>query len=207
MNEETLRTADLWRSRGDDVALATVVRTRLSAPRPLGAKFAVGSRGEMAGSVSGGCVEGAVVEEAQSVLAGGPPKLLFYGIADDEAWDVGLACGGEIWIWVERYDGWETPVAARSARVTLIDGEHAGEHVFVTEDGIRGDAPDDLATAILSAGQEAITAERNQTMVLDDGGLLSRRRSCLRRAWSSSAQWTRPIRSAEWRPRSAGGRS
>ena len=172
MNDETLRTADLWRSRGDDVALATVVRTRLSAPRPLGAKFAVGSRGEMAGSVSGGCVEGAVVEEAQSVLKGGPPKLLFYGIADDEAWDVGLACGGEIWIWVERYDGWETPVAARSARVTVIDGEHAGEHLFVTEEGISGDAPDELMQAILTAGQEAISAERNQTMVLDDGALL-----------------------------------
>ena len=75
MNDDTLRTADLWRTRGDEVALATVVRTRRSAPRPLGSKFAVGSRGEMAGSVSGGCVEGAVVGEAQSVLEGGPPKL------------------------------------------------------------------------------------------------------------------------------------
>ena len=82
MNEDTLRTADLWRTRGDEVALATVVRTRRSAPRPLGSKFAVGSRGEMAGSVSGGCVEGAVVGEAQSVLKGGPPKLVFYGIGD-----------------------------------------------------------------------------------------------------------------------------
>jgi xanthine dehydrogenase accessory factor len=172
MNEDTLRTADLWRTRGDDVALATVVRTRRSAPRPLGAKFAVGSRGEMAGSVSGGCVEGAVVEEAQSVLEGGPPKLLFYGIADDEAWDVGLACGGEIWVWVERYDGWETP-AERAARVTIIDGEHSGSHAFVTSEGARGEVPDELAEAILSAGQEAIAAERNQTVVLDDGLLFA----------------------------------
>jgi xanthine dehydrogenase accessory factor len=172
MNEDTLRTADLWRTRGDDVALATVVRTRRSAPRPLGAKFAVGSRGEMAGSVSGGCVEGAVVEEAQSVLEGGPPKLLFYGLADDEAWDVGLACGGEIWVWVERYDGWETP-AERAARVTIIDGEHSGSHAFVTGEGVRGEVPDELAEAILSAGQEAIAAERNQTVVLDDGLLFA----------------------------------
>src|ERR1700730_7757946 len=135
MNDDTLRTADLWRARGDAGAPATGGRTGRSAPRPLGSKFAVGSRGEMAGSVSGGCVEGAVVGEAQSVLAGGPPKLLFYGIANAEAWDVGLACGGEIWVWVERYEGWETP-SERAARVTVINGDHAGTHAFVTADGV-----------------------------------------------------------------------
>jgi xanthine dehydrogenase accessory factor len=171
MNDDTLRTADIWRTRGDEVALATVVRTRRSAPRPLGSKFAVGSRGEMAGSVSGGCVEGAVVAEAQSVLAGGPPKLLFYGIANDEAWDVGLACGGEIWVWVERYEGWETP-AERAARITVINGDHAGTHAFVTADGASGDVPEELADAIVAAGEEAISAERNQTVLLDEDGLI-----------------------------------
>src|SRR5919107_9512 len=83
VNDDTLRTADVWRTRGDTVALATVVRTRRSAPRPLGSKFAISSRGDMAGSVSGGCVEGAVYSEAQEVLGGAPPKLLYYGIADD----------------------------------------------------------------------------------------------------------------------------
>ncbi|MDX6540518.1 MAG: xanthine dehydrogenase accessory factor [Gaiellales bacterium] len=171
MNDDTLRTADLWRTRGDAVALATVVRTRRSAPRPLGSKFAVGSRGEMAGSVSGGCVEGAVVHEAQSVLQGGPPKLVFYGIANDEAWDVGLACGGEIWVWIERYDGWETP-AERAARVTVINGDHAGSHAFVTAVGATGEVPEELADAILAAVEEAISAERNQTVLLDDDGLI-----------------------------------
>jgi xanthine dehydrogenase accessory factor len=171
MNDDTLRTADLWRTRGDEVALATVVRTRRSAPRPLGSKFAVGSRGEMAGSVSGGCVEGAVVGEAQSVLAGGPPKLVFYGIANDEAWDVGLACGGEIWVWIERYEGWQTP-AERAARVTVINGEHAGTHAFVTADGATGEVPEELADKIVAAGEEAISAERNQTVLLDDDGLI-----------------------------------
>jgi xanthine dehydrogenase accessory factor len=105
MNEETLRTADLWRSRGDDVALATVVRTRLSAPRPLGAKFAVGSRGEMAGSVSGGCVEGAVVAEALAILAGEKARgIVSFGYSDDEAFAVGLTCGGTIRLFVEPLD-------------------------------------------------------------------------------------------------------
>jgi len=104
MNEDTLRAAETWRTRGDAVALATLVRSRRSAPRPLGNKLAISARGEMAGSVSGGCVEGAVFEEAQEVLAGGPPKLLYYGIADDTAWNVGLTCGGTIHLFIEPLD-------------------------------------------------------------------------------------------------------
>src|SRR3954466_7370223 len=121
MNDDPLRTADLWRTRGDEVALATVVRTRRSAPRPLGSKFAVSSRGDIAGSVSGGCVEGAVVEEAQGVLAGDPGRLLFYGIADDFAWDVGLACGGELWVWLDRYEPWPAP-PERAAPAPGLEG-------------------------------------------------------------------------------------
>jgi len=93
-----------WVARGDRVALATVVQTRRSAPRPPGSKMAINDRGEVSGAVSGGCVEGAVVMVAQAVLAGGDPRLCSYGIADDEAWDVGLPCGGEIDVWVERYE-------------------------------------------------------------------------------------------------------
>ena len=84
------------------VALATVVAVKRSAPRPPGAKMAVSS-GEVSGAVSGGCVEGAVVEVAEEVT-GGAPRLLHFGIADSEAWDVGLPCGGEIDVWVERYE-------------------------------------------------------------------------------------------------------
>jgi xanthine dehydrogenase accessory factor len=91
-----------WRERGDEkVALATVVGTRGSAPRPVGSKLAVSEQGELAGSVSGGCVESEVFEEAQAVLAGGEPKLLAYGISDEQAWSVGLPCGGEIDVFVE----------------------------------------------------------------------------------------------------------
>ena len=95
---------DAWVARGDRVALATVVGVKRSAPRPPGAKMAVNSRGEVSGAVSGGCVEGAVVEVAEDVLRGGPPRLLRFGIDDSEAWEVGLPCGGEIDVWVERYE-------------------------------------------------------------------------------------------------------
>jgi xanthine dehydrogenase accessory factor len=101
---EVIAQVDEWIARGERVALATVVGVRRSAPRPPGAKMAVSERGEICGMVSGGCVEGAVVTVAEGVLAGGPPRLLEFGIADEEAWEVGLPCGGEIEVWVERYE-------------------------------------------------------------------------------------------------------
>jgi xanthine/CO dehydrogenase XdhC/CoxF family maturation factor len=100
--KEVLRDIERWRARGEQVALATVVATRRSAPRPVGAKLAVSQGGEMAGSVSGGCVESDVFELAREVLADGQPKLLTYGISDDQAWNVGLPCGGEIDVFLER---------------------------------------------------------------------------------------------------------
>ena len=102
--KDVIDQVDAWVARGDRVALATVVDIRRSAPRPPGSKMAINDSGEVYGAISGGCVEGAVVEVARAVLAGGDPQLLSYGIADDEAWDVGLPCGGEIDVWVERYE-------------------------------------------------------------------------------------------------------
>ena len=90
-----------WREAGKRVALATVVKVWGSAPRPLGSKMAVSDQGDMAGSVSGGCIEGAVYEEAQGVLAGGEPKLVKFGVSNETAWSVGLSCGGEIEVFVE----------------------------------------------------------------------------------------------------------
>jgi xanthine dehydrogenase accessory factor len=102
--KDVLEELDEWTARGDRIALATVISVKRSAPRPPGSKMAISETGEIAGAVSGGCVEGAVVEVAEDVLNGGEPRLLHFGIADEEAWDVGLPCGGEIDVWVERYE-------------------------------------------------------------------------------------------------------
>ena len=99
--KEILPEVERWRSEGKKVAIATVVATRRSAPRPVGAKLAVSDAGELAGSVSGGCVESDVYECAREVLETGRPKLLSYGIEDEQAWSVGLPCGGEIDVFVE----------------------------------------------------------------------------------------------------------
>jgi xanthine/CO dehydrogenase XdhC/CoxF family maturation factor len=102
--KELLHDIDLWRGAGEKVAIATVVKVEGSAPRPVGATMAVSSGGNLAGSVSGGCVETAVFEEAQEVLESGIPRMLRYGITDEMAWDVGLACGGTIEVFVEPLD-------------------------------------------------------------------------------------------------------
>ncbi len=90
-----------WREAGDPVAIATVVETWGSSPRPLGSKMLVAGSGRMAGSVSNGCIEGAVFEEAQEVLASGRARLVEYGVADDVAFEVGLACGGHIEVFIQ----------------------------------------------------------------------------------------------------------
>ena len=99
--KELLPDIDRWRARGEKVALATVVATRRTSPRPVGSKLAVSESGELAGSVSGGCVESDVVLAAQDVLGGGTPRLITYGITDEMALEVGLPCGGEIDVFVE----------------------------------------------------------------------------------------------------------
>ncbi len=101
---DVIEDVEAWIGRGEGVALATVVGVKRSAPRPPGSKMAVNDRGEVSGAVSGGCVEGAVLEVAEQVLRGADPQFLHFGIADSDAWDVGLPCGGEIDVWVERYE-------------------------------------------------------------------------------------------------------
>ena len=101
---DELATAEAWKKAGRDVAIATVVETWGSAPRPVGAHLVIDGEGNFEGSVSGGCVEGAVVAEAADVIADGKARMLEFGVADETAWRVGLSCGGAIRIFVERVE-------------------------------------------------------------------------------------------------------
>jgi xanthine dehydrogenase accessory factor len=101
---DVLDTIERWRAEGQRVAVATVVGVEKSAPRDPGAMLAVNERGDVAGSVSGGCVESAVYEEAQDAIVSGRPRLATYGISDADAISVGLTCGGTIHVFVERLD-------------------------------------------------------------------------------------------------------
>ena len=102
--DEVLDQAAAWLDQGRRVALATVVATWGSSPRPVGSQLALDAEGHMVGSVSGGCIEAAVAHEAKEVMAGGQPKLLEYGVTNEAAWEVGLACGGTVKVFVERLE-------------------------------------------------------------------------------------------------------
>jgi xanthine/CO dehydrogenase XdhC/CoxF family maturation factor len=104
-NLDPLIVAERWIGEGKEVAIATVVETWGSAPRRAGSHLVIDAEGNFQGSVSGGCVEGAVVSEALDILATGKPRMLEFGVADETAWRVGLSCGGRIRVYVERLAG------------------------------------------------------------------------------------------------------
>jgi xanthine dehydrogenase accessory factor len=168
--KEVLADIERWRARGEKFALATVVATRRSAPRPIGAKLAVSEGGEMAGSVSGGCVESDVYEHACEVLEGSRPQLLSYGIADELAFSVGLPCGGEIDVFVEqapeelveRLVG-IVETEERAILFTVVEGEPLGAELLVTESGERfGNGPEELAEHV----DELLRGGRNRLLDL-----------------------------------------
>ena len=104
LDDDVLTEAAKWREGGRNVALATVVSTWGSSPRPVGSHLAVDENGKIVGSVSGGCIEGAVVSEAMEVMKTGKPKVLEYGVTNELAWEVGLACGGQVQVFVEKVE-------------------------------------------------------------------------------------------------------
>ena len=101
LSEDILATAAAWKAEGEQVAIATVVETWGSSPRPAGSRLAVTASGRLAGSVSGGCIEGAVADAAKQAMASGTPRLLDFGVSDERAWEVGLSCGGKVKVFVE----------------------------------------------------------------------------------------------------------
>lgn len=139
---EILPEIERWMGQGKRIALATVVRTWASAPRLPGAKMAVSEAGEMAGSVSGGCVETAVVEQALAILKGDPPTTLSFGVADEQAWEVGLACGGQIEVFVEPLGPLGRSSSGRSSPLDALRQTVAQERPALRAVVIRG--PDAL---------------------------------------------------------------
>jgi len=168
--KEILDDVRRWREQGEQVAVATVIATRRSAPRPVGASLAVSASGQMCGSVSGGCVESDVYEHAREVLETGTPKLLSYGIADEEAWAVGLPCGGEIDVYVAESPPdfpRETLEAERAVLFSVVDGALAGRWSLSFENGdVKGDGVPDEAVAQFD---ELIRGGRNRLLELSDG--------------------------------------
>ena len=174
--KEVLTEIGVWKSRGDRIALATVIDVQRSAPRPPGSKMAVNEHGEIAGSVSGGCVEGAVAEIADGILRGDPPQLVHFGIADSDAWDVGLPCGGEIDVWVEAYEPGRFEEVARTggraAEVTVLEGAAPGSKLLVEADGARSGSLgspelDDEAARVATELLWAETSERREGLFVD----------------------------------------
>jgi xanthine dehydrogenase accessory factor len=162
---EILPELERWRSQGDRIAMARVVATRRSAPRPIGSKLIVSERGELAGSVSGGCVESEVVEAAREVLAGGEPRLLTYGISDDLALSVGLPCGGEIDVWIDEPDPElleQLALVAREERraVFFVDLEDGSERLVA-------DGDNDVADELIRAGHSKVVELHGRRLFAD----------------------------------------
>jgi xanthine dehydrogenase accessory factor len=205
--QEVLSEIGVWRERGDRIALATVIDVQRSAPRPPGAKMAVNEHGEIAGSVSGGCVEGAVAEIADGILRGDPPQLVHFGIADSDAWDVGLPCGGEIDVWVQAYEPGRFEELARSggraAEVTVLEGAAPGAKLLVFADGattgsLGSPELDDEAARLGTELLWAETSERRNGMFVDVIGPPPR--LLVFGAVDIAASLCRLARAAGWRP-------
>ena len=162
---EILPELDRLRARGDRVAMARVVATRRSAPRPVGSKLIVSETGELAGSVSGGCVESEVVEAAREVLGGGEPRLLTFGISDELALTVGLPCGGEIDVWIDE------PDADLLAQLADVVREEKRAVCFVDlDDGTESlvlDGDNDVADELIRSGHSKVVELHGRRLFAD----------------------------------------
>jgi xanthine dehydrogenase accessory factor len=174
--QEIIQQIREWQAAGEQVAVATVTRVVGSAPRPVGARLVISSRGAFAGSVSGGCVEGAVIQEAAEVMQEGSPRLLHFGISEEMSWEVGLACGGAIDVLVQeaRPDIWKglADLVTRNepcVLLTLVGGDAMGTQAVVTAEGLPLDFPHSDAGAM---AQEALAGATAGARVVGDAVLV-----------------------------------
>ncbi|HEY4687926.1 MAG TPA: XdhC/CoxI family protein [Anaerolineae bacterium] len=175
---EVVPDIDRWRAQGDRIALATVIQTWGSAPRGVGAKMALTVDGKIAGSVSGGCVEGAVFEAGTQVIRSGEPQLLQFGVADETAWEVGLACGGSIRIFVQPLDSalYEAVHAAliderAAVTITIVQGptDRLGRQMMLRDDGsVAGSLGSELDPPALEAARTALSEGQSKHVPLGD---------------------------------------
>lgn len=176
---DLFETGERWDALGRSYAVATVVRVGGPAPRPEGSKFIVSSTGEMAGSVSGGCVENDVFLRAQSALESGEPALVTYGIADEDAFAVGLACGGTIQVFVEPWNPDDAVASACreilaaerfGARATIVAGPDTGSSVVVDRDGgiVAGTIDPAITAAVVADAEILMDREKHATVTYGD---------------------------------------
>jgi xanthine dehydrogenase accessory factor len=169
--EDILETAARWQAEGKGVALASVVNTWGSSPRPMGSYLVADDSGHFQGSVSGGCVEGAVIGEARAAIKDHKPRLLSFGITNEQAWEVGLACGGKVEIFVSALDGKEpslgTVLEAAHAKqpLALVTDLKSGEQAMVSDGQGRGALA--LPESVRTAAAQALAAERSATIEED----------------------------------------
>ncbi len=175
---ELLEQIENWMNNGQSVALATVIKTWGSSPRPVGAGMALTADGGMAGSVSGGCVEGAVIDASLEVLKSGKTARLHFGVADSEAWEIGLACGGEIEVFVRVFgrsqleiwkSAFQTDQAFCSALLVSGPDKLLGKELILLEDGntLGGDFPIEQQQSITKAAGEVITGSKSSCQLIE----------------------------------------
>lgn len=173
---DVLESLEAWRAQGKQIAVATVINTWGSAPRPVGSKLLCTPQNDIAGSVSAGCVEGAVIEESAGVLQSGTPKTLTFGVADETAWAVGLACGGTIRVHVEPFTAWagiygrlksyldtRTPLVVVSV-IAADDALLGKKHIILEDGGGEGD--------LTLPQMEMVTAHALRLLHSGEGGTL-----------------------------------
>lgn len=176
---DVMNDVSLWQEAGKEIVLATVVKAYGSALRPIGSKMAISSTGEISGSVSGGCVETAVFQEAQAVFKSRQAKLVSYGIADETAWSVGLTCGGTIEVFLDLMDvemGEKLTSALQAdeliGQATVLTGAHAGERLLLWPKGHRrGNVrSEDLLESIMSGAEDLFIRQETRKLEIETGG-------------------------------------